>query len=235
MEDKVAIITGASTGIGRCMSIELSNSNFHVILISRNKKKLEFVKKEIDNLGNKCTLIEGDVSSEDSIKSIFNQIKLFNNIEILINNAGLGIFSKIQNISYSDWDKQMNTNLKGSFMMTKNIVPIMINNNCGQIIFINSVAGLKGYPFSSAYVASKYGLRGFAESVREELREYNIKVISVHPGAIETPFWNNIKGDFPRHKMLSSEEVSKSIINAILSPDKLVHEEIVIRSIEGDL
>ena len=154
MEDKVAIITGASTGIGRCMSIELSNSNFHVILISRNKKKLEFVKKEIDNLGNKCTLIEGDVSSEDSIKSIFNQIKLFNNIEILINNAGLGIFSKIQNISYSDWDKQMNTNLKGSFMMTKNIVPIMINNNCGQIIFINS-----GCAFTNVPAASESGNR----------------------------------------------------------------------------
>ena len=111
------------------------------------------------------------------LDNIFNKINTFNNIDILINNAGLGIFNKIDNTSYDDWDIQMNTNLKGSFMMTKNIVPIMKKNNNGKIVFINSVAGLKGYPYSSAYVASKYGLRGFSSSIREELREYNIKVI----------------------------------------------------------
>ena len=159
----------------------------------------------------------------------------FNNIDILINNAGLGIFNKIDNTSYQDWDIQMNTNLKASFMMTKNIVPLMKKKNSGKIVFINSVAGLKGYPYSSAYVASKYGLRGFASSIREELREYNIKVISIHPGAIDTPFWNEIKGDFPREKMLSPIDVSKSIVGAVLSPGNVVQEELIIRSTYGDL
>tara|TARA_Y100000590_G_scaffold443123_1_gene572166 strand:- start:500 stop:1207 length:708 start_codon:yes stop_codon:yes gene_type:complete len=235
MKNKVAIITGASTGIGKYMGIELSKNNYTVILISRNIDKLNNVKDKIDKLGKNCVIIESDISKESSMNYIFNKINTFNNIDILINNAGLGIFNKIDNTSYDDWDIQMNTNLKGSFMMTKNIVPIMKKNNNGKIVFINSVAGLKGYPYSSAYVASKYGLRGFSSSIREELREYNIKVISVHPGAIDTPFWDEIKGDFPREKMLSSTEVAKSIIDAVLSTSNIVHEEIVIRSTYGDL
>ena len=235
MKNKVAIITGASTGIGKHISIELSKNDYTVILISRNINKLNNVKDLIDNLGKKCIIIESDISKESSIECVFKELSSFNNIDILINNAGLGIFNKIDNTSYQDWDIQMNTNLKASFMMTKNIVPLMKKKNSGKIVFINSVAGLKGYPYSSAYVASKYGLRGFASSIREELREYNIKVISIHPGAIDTPFWNEIKGDFPREKMLSPIDVSKSIVGAVLSPDNVVQEELIIRSTYGDL
>jgi len=235
MKNKVAIITGASTGIGKHISIELSKNDYTVILISRNINKLNNVKDIIDNLGKKCIIIESDISKESSIECVFKELSSFNNIDILINNAGLGIFNKIDNTSYQDWDIQMNTNLKASFMMTKNIVPLMKKKNSGKIVFINSVAGLKGYPYSSAYVASKYGLRGFASSIREELREYNIKVISIHPGAIDTPFWNEIKGDFPREKMLSPIDVSKSIVGAVLSPDNVVQEELIIRSTYGDL
>ena len=235
MNKKVAIITGASTGIGKYLSIELSKKEYIVILISRSIEKLQSVKKTIDKNGDECILIESDISKESSIEKIFKKIKSFNNIDILINNAGLGIFNKIENITTSEWDIQINTNLRGSFMMTKNIIPFMKKNNNGKIVFINSVAGLKAYPYSSAYVASKFGLRGFASSIREELRKDNIKVISVHPGAIDTPFWDEIKGDFPREKMLSSEDISKSIVSSILSPNNLVNEEIVIRSIVGDL
>ncbi len=235
MTKKVAIVTGASTGIGKYISIELAKKEYIVVLISRSIDKLKSVKKIIDKNGHDCIIIESDISKKSSIEKIFKKIKLLNNIDILINNAGLGIFNKIENISNSEWDVQMNTNLKGSFMMTKNIIPLMKKNNNGKIVFVNSVAGLKAYPYSSAYVASKFGLRGFASSIREELRKDNIRVISIHPGAIDTPFWDEIKGDFPREKMLSSKDISKSIVNSILSPNNLVNEEIVIRSIAGDL
>jgi len=235
MNKKIAIVTGASTGIGKYMSIELSKKDFTVILISRNKNKLQSVEDKIKKHGNDCMILEADISQESSIEYIFDKIKAYKNIDILINNAGLGIFNKIEDTTYTDWDIQMNTNLKGSFMMTKNIVPLMIKNNSGKIVFINSVAGLKPYPYSSIYVASKYGLRGFSSSIREELREHNIKVISVHPGAIDTPFWNNIKGHFPRDKMLSSIDIASSIIDAILSPNNIVQEEVVIRATAGDL
>ena len=118
--------------------------------------------------------------------------------------------------------------------MTQFFVPHMIANQSGKIIFINSVAGLSPYPFASAYVASKYGLTGLSSSLREELREYNIKVISVHPGAVNTPLWDNSESEFPRNEMLSPEDVSDMINQAILAPNNVVCEEIVIRRTAGD-
>ena len=129
----------------------------------------------------------------------------------------------------------MNTNLRGSFLMTKLSVKSMIAKRSGKIVFINSVAGINPYPYSSAYVASKYGLRGFSSSIREELREYNIKVISIHPGAINTPFWNNVKGDFPRKDMLDPQDISNVVVDAILAENDIVHEEIVVRRTAGDI
>ena len=104
----------------------------------------------------------------------------------------------------------------------------------GKLLFINSVAGLNPYSGSSAYVSSKYGLRGFSASLREELREYNIKVISIHPGAVNTSFWDGIDLDFNKNDMLSSEDVSKTILHTILAPNNTVCEEIVIRRTAGD-
>ena len=105
----------------------------------------------------------------------------------------------------------------------------------GKIIFINSVAGKYGYPYSAAYVSSKFGLRGLADSLRNELREHNIKVISIHPGAINTNFWDNIKGDFPKDQMLTSECIATFVLQAIISPDNAVVEEMVIRRTAGDM
>tara|TARA_Y100000817_G_scaffold246015_1_gene198040 strand:- start:7 stop:720 length:714 start_codon:yes stop_codon:yes gene_type:complete len=230
----IAIITGASTGIGKQISIKLSDNNYHVLLVSRKKSKLQEVEKQIKKDGNDCTSFSIDVSNEDEINQLQSYVDN-NHIDVLINNAGIGIFNGIQNISEQEWDQQINTNLKGAFLMTKLVVDTMIRKKMGKIVFINSVAGLNPYPFSSAYVASKYGLRGFSASLREELREHNIKVISIHPGAINTPFWDNVKADFSKEDMLSPEDVANTTLNAILAKDNIVHEEIIIRRTAGDM
>ena len=230
----VAIVTGASTGIGKQISIKLSKNNYYVILISRNKQKLQLVEKNIKDIGNDCSIVCADVGKKSSIEKI-SSIPNIHSVDVLVNNAGIGVFNKIQNISVSEWDEQINTNLRGSFLMTKLVIDSMIKKQSGKIVFMNSVAGLNPYPFSSAYVASKYGLRGFSSSLREELRDYNIKVISIHPGAINTPFWDNIKGDFPREDMLSVEDIATTTVDAILAKNNVVHEEIVIRRTAGDI
>jgi 3-oxoacyl-[acyl-carrier protein] reductase len=230
----LAIITGASTGIGKYISLQLSENNYRVILISRNEQKLTLIKEKIEKKGGDCLIIAADISKSSSIENISSIIGN-QNIDVLVNNAGIGIFDSIQNATVSDWDQQMNTNLRGSFLMTKLSVESMIKRRSGKIIFMNSVAGMNPYPYSSVYVASKYGLRGFSSSLREELREYNIKVISVHPGAINTPFWNNVKGDFPREDMLNAQDISHVVVNAILAKNDIVHEEIVVRRTAGDI
>ena len=231
IKPKIAVVTGSSTGIGKALSVKLSKRGYFLVLISRNKSKLHKISEEIND---NCLIIPSDLTQKKSINKIKKEIDKLQNIDILINNAGIGIFNKLQNISEEEWDMQIDLNLKASFLMSKMIVPKMIENRSGKIVFINSVAGINAYPLSSAYVASKFGLRGFTSSLREELREHNIKVISVHPGAIDTPFWNNVNVDFPRKEMISADDLADSIINSILAKNNVVHEEIVIRRTAGD-
>ena len=178
MPKPIAIITGASRGLGEKLSVKLSDKYF-IYLISRNKENLLKAKSLILKKNNQCEIIESDISDENSINTIYSKIQDKNNIELLINNAGIATFANITDLTIKDWDKQLNTNLRGSFLMTKMVVDDLKFKKSGQIVFINSVAGLNPYKNSTAYVASKHGLRGFASSLREELRTYNIKVLSV--------------------------------------------------------
>ncbi len=233
MKKPVAIITGASTGIGKSLAIKLSNKYF-VYLISRNKEKLQKTADQIINNKNECQTIIADISKENSLNAISSKINNKEDVDLLINNAGIAKFKNISDLSFDDWNSQLDTNLKGSFMMTKMIINHFKAKKNGKIIFINSVAGLQPYKNSTAYVASKYGLHGFASSLREEMREYNVKVVSVYPGAIDTPLWNNMGMDDSRSEMMSVEDVSDVIINALEAPNNCTVEDITIRRIAGD-
>ena len=233
MVKPIAIVTGASTGIGRELAVELSN-NYFVYLVSRNINNLNKTKEIIVNNKNDCDIIAADISDQESVEKIYNTIHNKNNIELLINNAGIAIFKDISNTSIDDWDKTINVNLRGSFLMTKFAVEIFKLKKTGKIVFINSGAGLKPFKDSSAYVASKYGLRGFASSLREELRQFNVKVISVFPGAVDTPLWNNKNVDNIRQDMMNVNDLCQTIIHSINAPNNCVVEEILIKRNLGD-
>ena len=233
MNKPIAIITGASTGIGRSLSIKLSDKYF-IYLISRYKNKLQKTANKILNINNDCRIIEADISKEESVDKIFSKINNKENIDLVINNAGVAVFNNITELSIKDWDIQLNTNLRGAFLVTKMIVDQLKTKKSGKIVFINSVAGLNPYKNSTAYSASKYGLRGFASSLREELREHNIKVISVYPGAVNTSLWSAMEMKDIREEMMNVEDVSDTILNAIEAPNNCTVEEIIIRRTAGD-
>ena len=232
--NKIALITGASSGIGKSLSFELCKKGYHLILASRNTKRLNETANSVSDLGGKAHIVELDITSDESVEKLFIESKKVGFVDVVINNAGFGKFDRIQNIKTEDWDNQMSVNLRGAFLITKWFSSSMIDNKKGTFVYINSVAGKKAYPYSSAYVASKFGLLGFSRSIREELREHNIKVISIHPGAVDTDFWNNIDVDFPRDEMMSSDNVAKTISHAIFAPKNIVLEEIDIQRTEGD-
>jgi len=231
---KVAVITGASSGIGAAISQKIARRGYYVVMASRNIEKMKSIAIKIEKEGGKSLIVPVDITKAEDINKLYLESSSIGNVEILINNSGIGIFSKVENTSIEDWDKQMDVNLKGSFLTSRKFIPNMKKNKLGCIVFINSVAGKKGYAFSSAYVASKYGLRGLADSLREELREHNIKVVSIHPGAVDTPFWDSVDADFPRKEMLKPEEISDVIVHSITMPGNLVSEEIVLRRTKGD-
>ena len=231
----IVLVTGASSGIGKAISRKFSSENYQVILSSRSKDKLIKLNKEILDLGYKSHLIPCDVSKEDDVKNLYKESLKIGFVNCIINNAGVGKFSKIEDVSTEEWDQQINTNLRGSFLVVREFIKDMKVRKEGKILFINSIAGKHGYPFSAAYVSSKFGLKGLADSLRNELREHNIKVISIHPGALNTNFWDNIKGDFPKDQMLTSECIATFVLQAIISPDNAVIEEMVIRRTAGDM
>ncbi len=233
-QKEIVLITGASSGIGKSLALELSGKGYELILSSRNMDSLNNVANSVSKLGGKAHVIQMDITRADSVKELFVKAKKIGFVGIVINNAGFGKFDSIQNIDIEDWDSQLSVNLRGSFLITKFFSESMIQNKRGTFVYINSVAGKKAYPYSSAYVASKFGLLGFSRSMRAELREHNIKVISVHPGAVDTAFWDNVEGDFPRNQMMSSENVAKTIVHAICAPDNVVLEELDIQRTKGD-
>ena len=233
MDKPIAIITGASTGIGRSLSIKLSEKYF-VYLISRNKENLNKTKKLIDIEGNNSKIIVSDISKNESINDIYSQIENKEKIELLINNAGIGVFKNITDTTIKDWNNTINTNLRGSFLMTKMIIDNLKSKKNGKIVFISSVAGLQPYKNSAAYVASKYGLRGFASALREELRDFNVKVMTIFPGAVNTPIWDNKGMDELRKDMIKIDDLTETIFHAINAPNNCVTEEMTIRRTSGD-
>ena len=236
MTKKLILVTGASSGIGKEISKKLCSEGYEVILTSRSKEKLNSLDLQLKGSGYKSHFIPCDIKNEKEVNTLYEKSNKLGFVNCIINNAGIGRFSSIDKMLINDWDEQINTNLRAAFLLTRLFINKMKKNKEGKFIFINSVAGKYGHSFSnsSAYVASKYGLKGFADTLRTELREYNIKVTSIYPGAIDTSFWDSINVDFPREKMLSSSDLAETIFHAVSAPNSSVIEDVIVRRTAGD-
>jgi len=230
-----AVISGASSGIGKILAEELAKVGFQVVIAARSKDKLQKISNNIQLQGGRCLSIPTDVSKPGDIKKLKNETLNFGSVEILVNNAGMGHFGPVESLSIEEWNQQLDVNLRAAFLLSQAFIPEMKKASKGTLVFINSIAGRQPFSQSAAYVASKFGLRGLASSLREELRENNIKVISVYPGAVNTPFWDKINGDFSREDMLNASALAQMILQSIQAPGNLTVEELVVRRVAGDI
>ena len=231
---ETAVITGSSSGVGKSLAIQLSDAGYKVVLAARSEDKLNAIAEEIQKMGGNCLVVPTDVSQPEQINNLKDRTLEYGDVFVVINNAGLGKFCKIEDVTLEDWNRQLDVNLRATFLVSQAFIPGMKRRKKGTLVFMNSVAGKKGYPYSAAYVASKYGMRGLADSLREELREDNIKVISIHPGAVDTPFWDGAGVNFPREEMLDTNTLAQSIVHTIQSPGNFTIEELVVRRTAGD-
>ena len=234
MNKKVAIITGASEGLGKAIAVKLASKKYITVLASRDIKKLEKTSNEIGKVNGQYLIIQTDVTSEKSVKKLFSKAAKLGQLELLINNAGVGTFNKVEEISFKDWKRMIDVNLTGSFLCSKEAILLMKKQKYGHILFINSLSGKRVLPWGSGYSASKYGLKGFADSIRLELRKSNVKVTSVFPGSIDTTWWDKMNMNFPRDKMLILDDVVDAIYNSISYKGRTVIEEIDLRQVGGD-
>tara|TARA_B100000408_G_scaffold103868_1_gene80854 strand:+ start:506 stop:1264 length:759 start_codon:yes stop_codon:yes gene_type:complete len=196
LTDKVAIVTGASRGIGEAIAKQLSSCGAKIILIARNSDQLVAVKETIISNGGIAESIAGDVSNLNSISEIVtNTIDKWGRIDILINNAGIARDNIIMRMKEDDWDSVMNINLKGCFNGIKSVARPMIKNKAGRIINITSVIGQIGNAGQSNYAASKAGIMGLTKSMAKELGSRNITVNAVAPGYITTDMTNELNDE----------------------------------------
>jgi NAD(P)-dependent dehydrogenase (short-subunit alcohol dehydrogenase family) len=196
---QVAVVTGAARGIGKAISKQLASMGATVLLVARDKARLDQVRLEIEAAGGSAQTAPLDLLDESSITQLGKTIQdQHGRCDILVNNAGIGLTGRpLVEMAPSDWDTLMGTNLRGPYLMIRALAPMMIAAQSGHIINISSLAGKNPLPNGAAYSASKWGLNGLTYSVAEELRPHNIRVSVVAPGSVNTGFGSS-KQDNPR-------------------------------------
>jgi 3-oxoacyl-[acyl-carrier protein] reductase len=228
-------ITGASSGIGRAAAIEFAKTGAKVFASGRRAAELERINTELDSDKISVEVFPCNVASHTNVDQTVKKILANGKIDCLINNAGITSFKLAEENSINEINDIIQTNLLGSIYAIKAVLPQMISNGGGAIINILSVVTKKTFTKSSIYAASKMGLLGYTNSLREEVRKHNIKVINVIPGATTTPIWSKeIRNQFS-DRMMTAEDIARVLVWAYLQKENLVTEELLLRPIEGDL
>jgi len=235
-EQKAGIwITGASSGIGRAAVIEFAKVGTMVFASSRRAVELERLSTELSKEKLKIEILPCNVASSSNVDQAVKKIISISPINCLINNAGITSFKKAEANSISEINDIINTNLLGAIYTIKYVLPQMIEQGGGTIINILSVVTKKVFTNSSMYAASKMGLLGYTESLREEVRKYNIKVVNVVPGATETAMWPNEVRKENTGRMMDASDLARLLVWLYLQKGNSVVEEIMIRPLTGDL
>lgn len=238
LQNRVAIITGASSGIGEATAHLLAKKGVKVVLAARRVEKLEKLKNEIEKNGGVAEIVVTDVSHKVAVQHLADYtIEKFGKIDYLINNAGLMPLSFVKNLHVEEWEKMIDVNVKGVMYAVAAVLPNMRENKYGHIINISSVAGKKVMPGSAVYSATKFAVRAFTEGLRMELSpKDNIRATSIEPGAVATELTNTITDDeiqqfvekLKNMEMLNSEDIARSILYALEQPQHVNIGELLI-------
>jgi NAD(P)-dependent dehydrogenase (short-subunit alcohol dehydrogenase family) len=195
VNEKIAIVTGASSGFGLLTTLELARSGFKVVATMRNLTKSHGLLNEAakQNLKEKIIIHELEVTSEDSITKLIPLLESLGRVDILVNNAGYAAGGFVEELSIDEYRKQFETNVFGVIAVTKAVLPFMRRQRQGKIINVSSISGIVAFPGLSPYVASKHALEGWSESLRLEMKPFDVDVVLIEPGSYQTNIWSSGK------------------------------------------
>jgi len=189
LKDQVAIVTGASKGIGRASALGLAREGAAVVAVARSADKLESLKAEIEQQGGRCLVVAGDVAQEATAKqAVKGAVDTFGRIDVLLNNAGIGSYADFLDYDVEAYDEIMNTNMRSTFLFTRHAVPVMKSQKKGLILQVSSQAGIRGFTREAVYCATKHAQVGFTNALRIELQPFGIKVAVICPAGVKTEF-----------------------------------------------
>lgn len=228
VRNPAVVITGASSGIGQATAFAMAKRGGHLGLVARRADRLEAIAAEIRSRGGQAVALPCDVTDADAVqKAVEACVAHFGRLDVLINNAGIGLFATIEQTTAQDLDRLLATNLRGPFYAVKAALPFMRHQGSGHIVNVASTAGRRGSPYIGAYCASKFAMVGFTESLRVELLDTGIHVSLICPGATRTEFFDVTERRTPRHSGLvgpieSPERVAGRIVSVVGRPRREV-------------
>ncbi|BAZ42594.1 putative short-chain dehydrogenase [Calothrix sp. NIES-4101] len=233
-----ALITGASSGIGKATVLEFAKAGIDVALVSRSLDKLSAVAAAAQHVGVEAKAYAVDLADVGEVQAKIEAIALdFGNIDILVNNAGMAYTANLSDIPLADWQRVIDLNLTGVFQCIMGILPGMRQRQTGTIINIVSIAGKRAFANWGAYCVSKAGLMALSQTLAQEERSHGIRVTALCPGSVNTELWDTdtVNANFDRSQMLTPEIVAQSVLYTALLPQQAVVDELTLMPSAGVL
>jgi 3-oxoacyl-[acyl-carrier protein] reductase len=227
LQNKIALVTGGSRGIGLAIGRALAAEGAHVVLAARSPNDLHAATEEIRKQGHSASAFRTDIAEEGQVQALVRgTLERYGTVDILVNNAGVGVFKPVTELTPADFDTMWNLNVRGAYLVTRAVLPAMIKAKSGAVVNIASLAGKNAIKGGAGYCATKWALRGFASSLMLEVREHNIRVITIFPGSVDTGF-------SPRGKkgpnITQPEDVAGAVVFAVTAPERSMFSEIDLR------
>ena len=227
---KVAIVTGASRGIGRAISIALAQENATIVLAARSIRDLQHTTELVTQAGGIAHIVHVELTEEDSIRNLVKVTgEKLGRLDILINNAGITHSAELEQTSTEDWQRCISINARAPFILCREALPLLKKSPGASIVNISSVVGIKGYPLQSAYTASKHALRGMTISLAEELRSSEIRVHLICPGGVDTDMVDRVRPDIAKDELIKPEEIAELVLYLVTHKGNAVLDELRIR------
>jgi NAD(P)-dependent dehydrogenase (short-subunit alcohol dehydrogenase family) len=230
LKDQVVLVTGAGRGIGRALARSLAATGARTVLAARTGAEIEATAAEIRGAGGEAEAIPTDVTDEDAVRRLFQAIEeRRGRLDVLINNAGIGLFGPASEFPAADLDRVLAVNVRGTFLCSREALRLMKHRRRGYIINMASTVAVRGYPNQSAYTASKHAVLGFTKSLAVEAQEHGVRVSAVLPGAVDTGIIGEARPDLERAVMLAPGDVAQVVLFLLSLPERAAVDEILIR------
>ena len=230
LNGKVAIVTGASRGIGRAIGVALGAEGATVVLAARAPEALAQATSEVAEAGGIAFPVNVELADEASIKQLVQTTsKQWGRLDILVNNAGITHSASLEETATEDLDRCWTVNARAPFILCREALPLLRQAERGTIVNISSVVGIKGYPLQSAYTASKHALRGMSISLAEELRGSNVRVHVICPGGVDTEMVSRVRPDIKKEDLIGPGEIAELVVYLVTHRGNAVLDEIRLR------
>lgn len=224
LKSRVAVVTGASEGIGRATALALAAEGAAIVVTSRHQEELDRLVGEIEAAGGHALAVAGDARLEEDVERVRQKtLAAHPHVDILVNNVGIAKYAPFSEITVQDYDWMMDTNMRSTFLFTKAFYPGMAERRSGWVVFVASVSGLMGLPNETGYAASKHAQVGFARALDHEARQSGVKVSVIAPGGVNTRHafgTGRTAGDPHLEAYLDSEDVAEAVVFAVTQPAK---------------